>query len=239
MEGKRAQLVRQVSESLLEHLEINGGRWRSFLFSRAHPRDLTAQYAHRVAPLPIIPETYRITINYTDATGKFLGSNVINVFAAASNTDTVGTTVASVMTTAMFDTTSTSVVIPSIDVIPYDGISPTKSFVVVGMTGGSVGQWIPNTALVVTLKTPFRGRSFRGRVYVGFPAEGITADGIFEVTPVNNVLTGWQQFQLDLLSNAMAQSVVSTLLSLATLILTYEANSRNDTQRRRLNVVGP
>lgn len=190
-----------------------------------------------MAPLPVIADTFRITINYVDTIGRQLAANVIHVFAPFSNQDDVGNDVGGFLTNEMFEPTSTSILIASIDVIPLDGVTPTKNYLTPGITGGSTGQFIPNTSLVISFKTPIRGPSFRGRAFIALVAEGITADGIFEVSVVQDCLDAWIQFQTDLTGALLAQAVASYKLEVATLVTTYESNQRNDTQRRRLNAV--
>jgi len=191
-----------------------------------------------VAPLPIIADTFRTAIIYEDATGEFLGTNIIHLFGPGIDQDSIGQACQDNISSAMFGVTSSSVVIDRVEVTPLDGVTPTRSYDLSGITGESAGNFIPNTALVVTFNTGTRGRSFQGSAYVGFVAEGITADGIFEQVETDSTVAGWTQFGIDMLGDFVAQVVASYELELVTLIEEWVADQRNDTQRRRLNSAG-
>lgn len=189
-----------------------------------------------MAPLPVISNAFRVSINYLLA-GEQVATNVINIFSLTQTQDQVGAIVVATMNANMFAPTSSSIVIDSIDVLPYDGVSPTKNFPVVGLTGGATGPGVPAVSLVASFRTPFRGRSRRGRAFLPWVAEGVQDEGIVEVATADDALAGWTQFQVDLLPALISQAVVSIKLAQIFVIESTIVNRKLDTIRLRQNAV--
>lgn len=122
-----------------------------------------------------------------------------------------------------------------IRVTPLDGTSAT---IVVSLSlGASATAPLPqNVALVLTIRTGTRGRSFRGRIYLANPITQLD-DGTGKVSSsdVANILTIWNQLETDLAASSIFIGVASYKLVTWTAMQTLTMDTRFDTQRRRLN----
>jgi hypothetical protein len=131
-----------------------------------------------------------------------------------------------------FATTAAS--IQQIRYTPLDGSSATT---VLGhvIPGTTVGDSLPGgVALVVTLRTGLRGRSFRGRVYQAPFNEGVnTAGGVPGAASVTAVLVQWQQHLTALLATGVSLVVASYKLAVATDVASISVDGVWDSQRRR------
>lgn len=65
-------------------------------------------------------------------------------------------------------------------------------------TGDATGETLPlNNAMVITLRTDFRGRSFRGRIYQGGFVEGHIDEGGFNSTIISNIVAAYNDLRSD------------------------------------------
>jgi hypothetical protein len=119
---------------------------------------------------------------------------------------------------------------------PLDGVSAT-SVITHASAGTDANTAMPaSVALVVTLRTATRGRSFRGRVYTGPYCQDANVGGVPTAATVTGIATQWNRFAtITLPGSGVALVVASYHLALATDVTACTADSRWDTQRRRLN----
>jgi hypothetical protein len=119
---------------------------------------------------------------------------------------------------------------------PLDGSSAT-TVISHSNAGGSAAEALPaSTALVVTLRTATRGRSFRGRVYWGPWNEAANGPGgVPTAANVTGAAAQWAGFVTSLVGTGLSLVVASYKLATATDVATTTVDSRWDTQRRRLN----
>jgi hypothetical protein len=93
-----------------------------------------------------------------------------------------------------------------------------------------------SVSLVVTLRTATRGRSFRGRVYTGPYCQDANVGGVPTAATVTGIFTQWNRFAtITLPGSGVSLVVASYHLATATDCTACTADSRWDTQRRRLN----
>lgn len=190
--------------------------------------------------LPIIADTFRCTLNWTNGAGQ-IAENVIHI-----RTNTPGHPQSDIfellqdtITTNMWASTGIGAVIQSVDILPLDGVTATQNFVTGGGAqwgGGGVGQIMPAVATIVKLTTPHRGRSYRGRVYVPFTSEAAAAAGVLDPGTQALQFTDWTLFPQNLGLDATTPSelvVASYKLALATDVSAVSVESFFGTQRRR------
>jgi hypothetical protein len=108
----------------------------------------------------------------------------------------------------------------------------------VDVTGANAGsQPLPaQVALVTTLRTAKRGRSFRGRIYAfGFTEATNQADGTAEAIVAQNLSDRWDALNADLQANATPSEIVVASRKLASVepVIVFDTNRAWDTQRRR------
>jgi len=119
---------------------------------------------------------------------------------------------------------------------PLDGSTATTvvTHAVPGISGGDALP--PSVALVVTLRTGTRGRSYRGRVYTGPYDESYSTAGKPTSALVTSIATQWERFvTVDLVGSGVSLVVASYLHGTAEDVLHATVDGRWDTQRRRLN----
>jgi len=113
-----------------------------------------------------------------------------------------------------------------------------------GAPNGAVsGDAVPlNTALVVTARTPKRGRAYRGRTYiVGLSTTLLLNEGQANTTAVTGAVTHFEEFLtpanfhggIPVVASRQEGGVVRTV-GVATAITSYSCDSKLDSQRRRL-----
>lgn len=149
-----------------------------------------------MAPLPIIPDTYRCSLNWTDGIGHH-AVNVVHILKALSSPSAVAAALDANANGNMWGYVSPAYVMQRIDVTELDGASASYSLLTSGFkwTGQGAGDAIPAAACVLTLRTAFRGRTHRGRLFLGPISEGgqtagILTGGVF-LTNVQNAWDSW------------------------------------------------
>lgn len=108
--------------------------------------------------------------------------------------------------------------------------------------GSVLGDGLPNNcAMVVTKLTLNTGRSFRGRSYMAILAEGDVQGNVIGTTYVANVVAAFGTLRTTLTTAGLALVVVSYYSNgaqrgtpIATPITGFRADTRVDSQRRRL-----
>lgn len=187
-----------------------------------------------MAPLPVIPDVFRATLNWRSSSGRN-AHNVMHFQAPSLDSLGVATALTTHIKRAMWDWTSGTYLITTIDVIPLDGTTagvtqPTGEGL--PFTGGGQGEAIVQVAGIVKFTTGHRGRSGRGRIYIPAVGEGEQNAGV--MIDVATVQTAWQVFQNDM-SDALCPMVVASYKDVAAReIINITAESICATQRRRL-----
>jgi hypothetical protein len=115
--------------------------------------------------------------------------------------------------------------VASVD-LPTNVIYPVTPRTVVGGTAGTAAPY--QLANVVSLRTPFVGRSFRGRIYLG----PLAASAINDPT-MNGALVTAAQTAINTLVASGKLVVYSEKIPAATVVTSALVNANIETQRRR------
>lgn len=197
-------------------------------------------------PLPVIADTMRVAIE-----GKLAnGHNWANILHFRKASGVSFATAIAVLDPALVshlqtavgggqtwkNSATTAASVQAIRYTPLDGASATVVNTHI-IAGASAGEALPgNTALVITLRTASRGRSFRGRVYQApFNETQNAATGVPVSAEVAGVAAQWNGLLTNLVATGVSLVVASYKLALATNVATCTVDGRWDTQRRRLN----
>lgn len=192
-------------------------------------------------PLPIIPDTFRVTFNWNTAHGV-TPRNVMHFRDPSHSATEVN--VASVLDANVqanqwagmcidfhFDTYS---------IIKLDGLGATHVIPYAGSgtnNGGTGGDCIPNGAAVVSFKTGLRGRRNRGRIFLGPIGEPAQADGLLTSTIQNDHQLGWDAFLSGMQTGGIWPVVASYRGDIAHDVQTVTARHRLCSMRRRLEQI--
>ena len=190
-------------------------------------------------PLPIIPNTYRVAYNWASGTQRSV--NVLHVSALTSTGTAVATrlrVIADGWATANnpWAGLSNGYSLDHIDVIALDGTSAgVKVVPTVAVNGGDTGDQIPQSAMLVSLRTLVRGPKGRGRVYIGPVTELHQSGGFFDSTFVSAVQPKWDAFISSLSTGtpSMQLVVASYAHASANTVQTATVERHSGTQRRR------
>lgn len=156
-------------------------------------------------PLPVIANTYRCALKWTESSSGQTAVNVIHMQANGSGTTATDcyNAMNGAVTAAMWDNAVLSASIGEVDITPLDGHSGTITFVTgspAKWSGSAGGDWIPAVATLIKLSTPLRGRANRGRVFLPFTAEAIQANGLITTSGVTAITNAWVAFQTALVA---------------------------------------
>lgn len=157
-----------------------------------------------MAPLPTIPNVYRVTWNWNFSGGQ-TAANVLNFHdntAGTHNEDDLFASMDGSADSVMFYGVADGASVTTIDIIKLDGTSPQKTYsslTTANWDGGTGGQPIPAVAGLVSLRTARRGPRGRGRIFMPFWAEaeanaGFWADAGHKAT----CQAAWEEFIEDL-----------------------------------------
>jgi hypothetical protein len=190
--------------------------------------------------LPVIADTFRIAMHWTDGAGQ----NAVNVIHTKSAASAVASDVMELLddtvTSNMWPSVATGCHVDDVAITPLDGTSATAHF-----SPGTPGNWTggagsaeyePQISVIVKLTTLHRGRSFRGRVYLPFTAESVVSKGAVDPTIAGDITTAWQTFVGALESDPTTSSslvVASYKLAVATDVISVLGEAEAATQRRR------
>lgn len=190
--------------------------------------------------LPVINNTFRIAIHWTDGGGQN-AVNVIHTLAAASaTTDAVMELLDDTVTSNMWPSVATGCHVNDVAITPLDGLTATHHY-----SPGTPGNWTggagsseyePQIAVCVKLTTEKRGRSFRGRLYLPFTAESVVSKGTVDGTIAGDITTAWTTFVAALESDPTTSSslcIASYKLAEATAVTSVLGEAEAATQRRR------
>lgn len=186
-------------------------------------------------PLPIIDDTFRMTINYAPEAGV-TAHNVIHWRSMAAGTE--GQLVAAFEAHAdggLITPVSDGVVIESYDVIRLDGSSATVSIGATEVIGGSgTGDILPASAAVLSLHTAVRGPAGRGRIFLGPTTEGQTANGLWSnQIGRSNLAEAWFDFVNLMVADDWELGVASYKNEFFGPVTSYSVRAQVGTLRRR------
>lgn len=190
-----------------------------------------------MAPLPIIPDVYRVTFEWNTIAGLPSPVNVMHFEAASSNAAAVAAAIDAHVTANMWAHTTTAYGINTQLVTPLDGGGSSVA-VNTGRPAkwsgtNAVGDIIPQAAQLVKLLTDFRGRSHRGRAFLPFVAEASASNGQSGSFFGAAQQTAWSNF-LTAMNTALVFPVVASYkLASADHVTQYAIEQFYGTQRRR------
>jgi hypothetical protein len=102
------------------------------------------------------------------------------------------------VTAAMWNGIASSASIFQVVITPLDGTSATVLYTTgsgAQWTGSATGDWIPQVAGVISLRTNARGRQYRGRLFTPFISESVVSNGSFSAT-LAPTQTAWDNFRI-------------------------------------------
>lgn len=169
-----------------------------------------------MATLPIIADTYRCALNWRHTNGQ-TAANVIHIRKAASTAAAVAAGIDANVTAAMWQPLSNGASVQEVRVTPLDGSTATTILAVTGAkwTGGTAGDYTPAAAVLISLRTPFRGRSYRGRLFLPYLTETYQSNGSLDATARSNAQTAWDTFYSALNAGGFLWVVASYKLAIA------------------------
>lgn len=153
-------------------------------------------------PLPVIPDVWRVTLNYRHGL-QLIAHNVLHVLAVSDSEAAVASSFNdSVPTSGFLDCLDTSTVLESFDLIPLDGTSTQTSHALDPTeNGGHAGDATVPDAVIVSLYTAQRGTRGRGRVFVPFVGEASQNGGVLVSAHREAMEDAWNTFADDLLAS--------------------------------------
>jgi hypothetical protein len=185
-----------------------------------------------MAPLPTIADTYRVVFRWTQDSVV----NVTHIHAAASVPNDVWNAINGHVTANMWAASCTNNKVSSVDITPLFSNGATQTFVTDGSakwTGVQSAAGIPNSALVLSQHTLFRGPANRGRLFLGPISEDSQTDGVIATTIRGACVVAWTAFGVALVAASMEHVVASYKHATALTIVNYSARAASGTQRRR------
>lgn len=191
-------------------------------------------------PLPVIPDVFRCTLNWAAGSGIEYMHNVIHLANTVGDEAAVFADLDSHVTAAMWNTAPSGFAVQTVDVLKLDGTSATVSFATgrpAKWTGSGTGQWIPAAAEIITLYSPFRGRSNRGRVYLPM-SEGVQDSGSIDPAITAAAQAAWEAFRAAMAADTSPLYIASYTIPDAVACTSVLARSLLGTQRRRQQALG-
>lgn len=191
-------------------------------------------------PLPVIPNTFRVTLNWTRP--GLTAHNVIHVRGSAATTYAdVLANLEAAANQDMWDAQGTGSSIDSITILELDGTSAGAEFATSPGTkwvGGAAetGAMIP-ICQIVRLRTGLQGRRNRGRVFLPWVDEQTYANGGISSSVFNTVTTGWEAFRVSLATALTPLVVASYAGATANNVTSCLALSKTGTVRRRTDQI--
>lgn len=158
-------------------------------------------------PLPVIANTFRCALKWTESGTGQTAVNVIHIKANGAGQTAADAYAAlnSSVGAAMWDSAVSTAKINEVDITPLDGVTATQSFQTgapAKWSGSAGGDFIPAAAYVVKIQTAARGRDNRGRVFLPFTAESIQANGVVPSASAAIIGAAWVTFVTDLVAIA-------------------------------------
>jgi hypothetical protein len=189
-----------------------------------------------IRPLPVIANVYRIALLWTSTSGQH-AVNVFHVRKASSNAAAVLTAVVAAVTQDMWASVSNSASITQVAITPLDGSSATLVTAVSGTiwSGEQGGDFIPQGATLVSLRSSLRGARNRGRLFLPFLAESVQSNGALATSTRTLMQAGWNSFLTTLTSSSTDLVVASYKFPGAQIVTGALVEQMIATQRRRMS----
>jgi len=191
-----------------------------------------------VAPLPVIADTYRVALNWTNTANSMKATNVMHFQRSGSNSASLSTALDANVTQAMWGLVSSTASVHDYVITPLDGSS--VSFPVITgnpakYTGiGGAGDFIVQGASIIKMLTAKRGRSYRGRLYLPWVPEGAQSNGTLTAGSVTSVTNAWIAFHTAMTASSWALCIASYKLAYQDPVAALVCEPLIATQRRRL-----
>lgn len=188
-------------------------------------------------PLPIIADTYRVALTWSDARFPTAAINVLHFRKGGSSAAALYTSLDANVTAAMWGFQSSDSKVNRVDITPLDGTSLT----VQNSTGtpakwsgnGGVKDATPQAAAILKLTTALRGRTNRGRIYLPWVREDAVTAAVLDSTLLASTQTAWATFITALSGAGFKLVVASYVTSVANDVTATRIEQRLATQRRR------
>lgn len=187
-----------------------------------------------MAPLPIIADTFRVAVNWNSDSGQ-IAENVMHIRGAGKSAAEVGAELNAAATQTMFAPMVTTAGANTATITPLDGSSATLEYELdlPPFIGTTDGDFLPACAVIFTLYTALRGRSYRGRLFLPFVGEAAVDDGALVTPSASDLVDPWATFVTTLIGDGFALVVASYKLALATDVTHVVPQNFLGTQRRR------
>src|SRR5215813_1044415 len=145
-------------------------------------------------PLPTIPNGFRVTLNWN--AGGMPANSVMNFLMPGGSPASLFALLNSSVSAGMWTTVGAGASVTSVDILPYDGTTPTQVFTATGAqwAGTGTGDFTIALAVLVSLRTAVRGPRGRGRLFLPFTAEGVTNAGAVNAALFPAIQTAWEGF---------------------------------------------
>lgn len=191
-----------------------------------------------MAPLPTIPNTYRVALSWFHTDLKTAAANVMHFRKSGSNPAALWTALDSHVTSTMWNLTDSHGSIAEVTITPLDGSSvslPEPTGSPAKWSGGTTGSHnpVPNVAAIVKFVTGKRGRSYRGRIYLPWIEEAYIDGLTLDNSQRTAVQTAWATFLTAMTGDGFDLVVASYKLSTAETVLASGVENDIATQRRR------
>ena len=188
-------------------------------------------------PLPIILNTFRCALHWTDPAFQRAAVSVMHFEAVGADIDDVWTSLDGHVTGAMWGQAKNTTVIDTVTITDL-GASLAS---VVKTTGGAAkwkgtsgtGTPVPQVAVILKLLTAGRGRSFRGRNFLPWPVEDAITAGTYDSGYRTPQQTAWNNFLTAMGADNVNPVVASYKLASSELVTTYQVEQLLGTQRKR------
>jgi hypothetical protein len=187
-----------------------------------------------MAPLPVIADVYRLTLLWVHASGQ-RAVNVLHVHRTTSTAASVATLIDANVTANMWQPLSSGASVQELHVLKLDGTSSTYELLTSGAkwTGGTSGDFIPQAAVLISLKTGLRGPSNRGRIFLPFTTETSSGNGTLQTASQATMETAWSAFIAALGTGATTLVVASYAHAIFHNVDSFNVELPLATQRRR------
>lgn len=190
-------------------------------------------------PLPVIADTFRITILWNRLNGVE-PRNVFHVQSLLTNETDVGGVIDDAIATLavkqrLFDCMPDIYTANHLDILKLDGSSATVNYGLTNELEGASGtdEFEPAPCGVLSLRTAFRGPRGRGRLYVGPVSEGAVAYGKLLTGVATNMVDTWTDLKDEMSTNGVVLSVASYQHADVHPVTHFVVSDTLGTQRRR------
>jgi len=187
-----------------------------------------------VPALPVIADTYRVALNWTDSGQSAV--NVMHILRSGTTASAIASSVDANVTAAMWGTVVNGAAVNHLVVTPLDGASASFTLNTTGAkwTGsGGVADPCVQCAVMIKCTTALRGRSNRGRLYLPFTSETISGGGVIAAGTQTTVQNAWNAFLTAMIAAGSQPVVASYLHATQHPIAAYTVELAMGTQRRR------